>query len=364
MAIIIGGGPAGMMTAYHLAKKGLYPKVFEEHKSVGDPVQCTGIVTKDILKVAKPSKDVIVNKLKRAKIFSKNNSFNVKLDDMVIDRSKFDKELMNKAQDKGADIYLNQKVRVFGRVGDRFIVETDQKKAMCDFLIGADGPMSNVRKRLNPGQKIKTIVGKQYVVKGDFDPETFEVHLGKIAPRFFGWVVPESDKVARVGIGGIRHTSKLLEKLMKKIGHEKSKVIATQAGIIPIYNPNINTEQDRMYTVGDAAAQVKATTGGGLVQGLIAAKQLAKAISKNESYEKRWKEKLSKELYFHMKARKMLDIFSEKDYDNLISILSHKSSKKVFKRYSRDQGLKLAINLGIRRPQLAMFLPKIMKTLF
>lgn len=364
MAIIIGGGPSGMMTAYHLAKKGFSPKVFEEHKKVGEPVQCTGIVTKDILKVAKPSKDVIVNKLKRAKIYSKNNSFTIKLNDLVIDRTKFDNEIMNKAKDKGAEINLNQKIRSFGRMGDRFITETSDRKALCDFLIGADGPMSNVRKRLNPKQKIRTIVGKQYVVQGDFNPETFEVHLGKIAPKFFGWVVPESNKIARVGVGGIRHTPKLLEKLMKKIGHDESKVVATQAGIIPIYNPNTITEDRRMYTVGDAAAQVKATTGGGLVQGLIAAKELAKSITNNDSYEKRWKKRIGRELFFHMKARKMLDSFDDKDYDNLIGILANKSSQKVFSKYSRDQGLKLATNLAIRRPQLAMFLPKILKSLF
>jgi len=42
---IIGAGPAGNYLAYLLAKNSFDVCVFEEHKTVGLPVQCTGITT-------------------------------------------------------------------------------------------------------------------------------------------------------------------------------------------------------------------------------------------------------------------------------------------------------------------------------
>ena len=50
MINIIGAGPAGLHTAYLLAKAGKEVNVFEEHKEIGLPVQCTGITTSHLKK--------------------------------------------------------------------------------------------------------------------------------------------------------------------------------------------------------------------------------------------------------------------------------------------------------------------------
>ncbi|MFC1723578.1 geranylgeranyl reductase, partial [Nanoarchaeota archaeon] len=59
---IVGGGPVGNYCAELLS--GIADvEVFEEHKIVGEPVQCTGIVTKDFFDIVK-NKGFVVNKLK------------------------------------------------------------------------------------------------------------------------------------------------------------------------------------------------------------------------------------------------------------------------------------------------------------
>ena len=45
MISIIGAGPAGLYTAYLLAKQGREVNVFEQDKEIGLPIQCTGIIT-------------------------------------------------------------------------------------------------------------------------------------------------------------------------------------------------------------------------------------------------------------------------------------------------------------------------------
>ena len=50
---IIGTGPAGSYVASLLAKGGMKVKNYEEDEKIGRPIQCTGIVTKDIKKYVK-----------------------------------------------------------------------------------------------------------------------------------------------------------------------------------------------------------------------------------------------------------------------------------------------------------------------
>ena len=70
MVAIIGGGPVGLMTSIELSRRGISNTVFEEHKKIGKPVQCTGIVTKEFLKYLKVIKDskCILNRLKKVRI--------------------------------------------------------------------------------------------------------------------------------------------------------------------------------------------------------------------------------------------------------------------------------------------------------
>ena len=100
MINIIGGGPVGLTAAFELAKAGEKVTVHEEHKKIGAPVQCTGIVTRKLSKLVKLD-DCIMNRIRTAKIISKRNDIDLPVDDIVIDRQGFDRCLLSR---------LNQKV--------------------------------------------------------------------------------------------------------------------------------------------------------------------------------------------------------------------------------------------------------------
>ena len=110
--------------------------------------------------------------------------------------------------------------------------------------------------------------------------------------------------------------------------------------------------------MGDTAAQVKATTGGGVVPGLKASKCLAKAIAEEKNYEKLWRKEIGAELYLHQKIRKSLNSFTNKDYDALIDVLQR--SKKTLEKGSRDSLIKMLPPIAMKNPQLIRFIKNIM----
>ena len=66
--VIIGGSAIGNFLAYRLTQEGHKPIVIEEHTEVGQPVQCTGIVSERILKFESLPKSVIRNRLNSASL--------------------------------------------------------------------------------------------------------------------------------------------------------------------------------------------------------------------------------------------------------------------------------------------------------
>jgi len=62
MISIIGAGPSGSYLAFLLAKSGKKVQIFEEHSSVGRPVQCTGIVTSSISRFIRLKKEFVINR--------------------------------------------------------------------------------------------------------------------------------------------------------------------------------------------------------------------------------------------------------------------------------------------------------------
>jgi len=359
MITIIGAGPVGSYSAYLLAKKGFDVKVFEEHKVIGKPVQCAGIVSSEFSKVIGLDDKFILNKLNKVKVVSKHKSIILDIEDYVIDREKFDKEIAKKAKKAGAKFYLNKK---YLGISNNNVVFADKKnkfiKVKTDKLIGADGPLSDVAKSNSMFSKRKFYVGMQARVRGKFDADTYEVYLGSICPGFFAWVVPESKNIARIGVACKKEVFQSFSEFLEIKNIKKKNIISKQAGLIPIWNKGIIIQENEIYLIGDAAAQVKATTGGGLVPGLKAAKLLVDCIANNKDYKKESR-KINKELSTHLKIRKILDVFSNKDYDELIKILHNKRVKRVLKYYNRDMAAILAFKLILAEPKFLRYLVRI-----
>lgn len=119
--------------------------------------------------------------------------------------------------------------------------------------------------------------------------------------------------------------------LLVEQGKVKSADVKIHYGGIPL-KPPPRTYGERMVAVGDAAGQVKPTTGGGIYYGLIgadfAADVLHQALKDNDlsskrlsSYERAWRRKLGGELRTGYRARGFLEKLSERQIDQLFKVI-------------------------------------------
>ena len=309
--VVVGAGPAGCRTAQIVAKAGYKVLVVEEHGEVGVPTQCTALVSE---KIGEIPKEIIVNEINTAKFCSDGNSFEIKSKDpmYLLDRCGFDKFIYRQAVDSGAEFKLNTHFLSYEKIGDTadaLRVKTSNGNFETKILVGADGPNSNVARVADLRLPKKLLYLMQVRAKVKCDPETVEMWFGSdIAPGNFAWVVPENESYVRIGMMSNASPKELFEKFFdKRTGYSLRDVvkISNRIGDVIRYGLIEKSATSRILLVGDAAAQIKPFSAGGLVYGQICAKfagkACIKALQKNnfsekfltEEYDKKWKNELS-----------------------------------------------------------------------
>lgn len=341
--VIVGGSAIGNFLAYKLTQKGLKPIVIEEDTEIGNPVQCTGLVSEKIKGFEPLPKEVVKNSLKSARIhFPDGESMDIKGSALVIDREKFDNFWAEKAKEGGADYLLGERLIKFV-VADIVYAKTTKRKFKTDIIIGCDGPMSFVRRHF--GLFYKTVPAVQAISNYRAEDESkTHVYLGsKYTDYPFSWVVPEGKTVSRIGMFVKDDINKRLDDFLEHLG---ATPIKRQAGMVPIGKPKQSAFSNAIL-VGDAACQTKASTGGGLVTGMICAEVAANAIA--EAYEKldfsesfllreydhKWRKKIVNDLVLAFKARKVLDRFDDSDLNDMY-VLAEAHTKLIEKHGDMD----------------------------
>lgn len=365
MIYIIGAGPAGLYAAYLLAKH-KDVRVFEEHEEIGKPVQCTGILTSEIRKFMKDAEPVM-NKISEVCIHSAKKAVNFSFSkpDIIVDRQKFDNHFYEKAKSRGNRIrfYLGHKLV---RQTERTMVFQKKNKKYSyplkkgDVIIGADGPKSLVYGLINK-RKRSHFIGYQFRLKTkakqriDFFPRS----------KTFAWIVPESKDVIRIGMFGRKLNRKdFLNFVESTIPNYKKLMIDRQAGLIPIYDPKTriygrirNKRRDlKIYLIGDASGFVKATTGGGIIPGLRAIKELRQSIIYNREFRCR---KIRKELWLHLAAHRIFSKMNKSDWKELMRLAGRRRIKMLIESINRDNFRLLALKMIFARPSLIRYIFKL-----
>ena len=349
LVTVVGGGPAGLHCAALIARQGFDVTVLEEHSTVGRPVQCAGLVSESGLqglKLGLNEEDFVVNKVYGAKMFSSNNEELVLKRNRpvanVTDRFKFDQLLYKQALKEGAKVRLGSKVIDF--TGTSLFIETRGHGEMhkSKIVVGADGPNSVMQHFIYPNVTAKSFIhALQYRAEGNFDPNMVELHFGKYAKGFFAWVIPESKNVARIGLG--TRPGQSIEKRMKIFLQEKKldvKILSKSSALIPIEQPLKKSVEQNVLLVGDAAFHTKATTGGGLVMGLNAAKIAAETVANNLKHHNPLKDydknlaAVKKELAMHWKIYSHIHSMGENELDGFFA----KAKKAGLEAFLEEHG--------------------------
>ena len=359
---IVGAGAVGCYAAYLLARNGFSVALYDVKSKgqIGRPVQCTGIFPTEIKKFVDLNNDFLVNVVGRGELFSEKREVIFNKEEYVLDRTKFDQYLLGLAVSKGVEFYPRHKLiglrkNQLGKVNLLFEVESKKgnlknkliKITSPDLIIGVDGPNSILFQRLNRNRKRKYYYGLQAVVKGKFDKHSYQTYFGGVCPGFFSWVVPESASRARVGLAVLKKPSVYFDRFLQKLGVDEKQVISKQGGLIPIFDPAVRFNYKNIYLLGDAAGWVKATTGGGIVPAFYEVHNLVNCLVKKKKYQP----KLNN-LKLHWFIRKILNRFSNSDYDRMIGLLAKPKNKRLVETYSREKPFKLLCKLAWNEPQL------------
>lgn len=347
--IVVGAGPIGSFIASRLAELGYQVIVLEQKKGVGENVCCTGIISVECFSTFNLNA-TIFRKANSAKFFAPCGQF-IRLERgspqaYIIDRASLDKSLKQRAQRHGANYLFSASVVAVTPEADCISATVDyhgkQRTFTAQAIILACGSGSGLPEKLGLGKITDFVSGAQAEVN-TIDIDEVEVYFDQnLSPGFFGWLVPTTPDKGLAGLLVPNDPALYLRNFLHHL-QAQGKIASTEAEMkfctIPLRTLP-RTYSDRIIVVGDAAGQVKPTTGGGIYYGLlcadIAAECLHQAFLANDfsaarlsSYDKQWRAKLNRELQSGYRARWFYKRLGNRHIDKLISVAQDNGIPKL-----------------------------------
>ena len=360
--VVVGGGPCGSYAAYAAAKLGAEVVVCEEHERVGAPKHCAGHLNISSLKrlgIQVPP-DAVENEIKGAIFISPSGKeFVLRCRNpvtYVVNRERFDKHLFDLAVKAGVEYRFKSRVKsLLFDSGTVKGVALKEDRIETNIVVDAEGCSSAILKQTGlEGLKASmTVRGIQAEVDGleCMDEDMVEVYLGRnVAPDFFAWIIPRKDGTAKVGLATStgnphQYLRNFMEKhpvASKKL--QKSQVTGMSIHPIPLAGPIPKTYSNGFLAVGDAASQVKPTTGGGVIFGLTCARtagEVAYEAVKNSNfseaflsrYQHQWKRQVGFDLSAMLMMRKMLNSLSDNRTDKIIGLCNRLGIDETLEKF-------------------------------
>jgi len=320
--VVVGGGPIGAVAARIAAEAGARTLLVEKGDGSGEPARCAGLLSPRVLPTLGASDGSVIREIHGGVIHSPSgvevslHANAVKA--IVIDRAVLNQELVSLARDAGVKVRMHTRVTSVQPGSISLVAGGLQEDVSTGMIIGADGPRSLVASSFSLSPPEEMLVASQATVVGPVRKgDEVDIFFGRsVAPMFFAWAIPAQEGNTRVGLAAPlgTKTDELLSRFLQsnKFGREVERI----QGMIPI---SLAPEAiaDGALLVGDAAGQVKPSSGGGLYTGgvcaRIAGKVAAEAALAGKTakrdlavYEQQFKQKISDELRFGRAARRLL----------------------------------------------------------
>jgi flavin-dependent dehydrogenase len=298
------------------------------------PRNCSGLFSKEGLESLKGFMDyrsIIINPIKGADIYLADEKFSVRRNEavaFVCDRVAMDQALARHAEDEGARMHYGERI-------------SDLSAFRSGNIIGADGPLSYVAKAFRFPLIRRYVSTLQAIIPyRSKDPNCLEMHISNERfPGFFAWVLPHDEQTAEFGVGVLApHSAPAAWKRLlkqKRIGAAP----APKGFLIPLRDRQKTAGrycERNVLLVGDAAGQVKSTTGGGVIFGGNCAAIAGRFVSNPLGYELAWRARFGADLAMHA----MLHHYLSSRTDSQLSAFGRRIKKTNLDEYLERHGHK------------------------
>ncbi|HET8651398.1 MAG TPA: geranylgeranyl reductase family protein [Gaiellaceae bacterium] len=265
-ALVVGAGPAGSLTAFHLARGGARVLLVDKARFPRDK-PCGGGITVRAGRLLPFSIDPVVEdevsdfvlRLRYGRRFTRRTR----------------QPLIRMTQRRRLDAFLVDQAR---EAGAEFRDGTTGDGVEARVVIGADGANGTTWRKAGLDSHLRTVA-----LEGNaaVDPAPF---AGRVAVEFcivpggFGWVFPKADHV-NVGVGGWREEAPTLrahlERLCRAHGIPPETLTNVRGHHLPLRRPGAVPARGRTAVVGDAAGLVDPVSGDGIYEALLSAELAA-----------------------------------------------------------------------------------------
>jgi len=359
---IIGAGVAGSQLGTLLSErlKGKRIVIFEQLEK---PIlKDSGIVSRDIEKFIKTKKikKLIRKKIKKMTLFSPNgktiNLENKEPFAYALRRTEFARAMKRPVEDMiKYERVLSVKLR-----SDCCLVTTEQDKYFVRLLAGCDGANSLTRRAMVE----KGITKQPKLLHGAFtqgkETRKIKVYLNKFySPDFFAW-----NFFGECGLATAHRPRAHLDYFLKRQDVKPKRIFAS-----PIPLGLLKSFTDRCLLIGDAAAQVKPLTGGGIIYSLKAATYAANTIEKSfslgrfdaatlKAYEKAWRDDFGSEIKNGLRLRAIYRKMTNKQINELFELFKDDVEKVFAKEAVKRYDYLSAAASGIPKKKITKFMLK------
>ncbi|MCW3136331.1 MAG: NAD(P)/FAD-dependent oxidoreductase [Canidatus Methanoxibalbensis ujae] len=265
---IVGGGVAGLASAYWLARKGFYVSVYERHREIGfnpDGVRCGEAHLIRENEQIYPPKTAVSKEVKGVLLHAAGRKYTVTPKNarmVVLDKPRFLRFLADIAEKEGAEIITGRRISTKRDIGENH-----------DIIIDASGckPVFKSLEISRCGITYQETIEDCNIYPGDM-LEQYWLHdrLGYL------WIFPKNDRTDTVNIGvgwlitadrGARHGTRTFLKRWKEEHGVEGEILRKTSGIVPLGYQRPLIAHDVVFA-GDACMGADELTGAGIIRAL------------------------------------------------------------------------------------------------
>jgi digeranylgeranylglycerophospholipid reductase len=277
---IVGASFAGLSCAAALAGAGVNVVVAEKKSDPGEKLHTTGIIVKeavDEISLLEGIPGELVRRIDGVRLYAPNlrhvDLFAPGYYFLATDTPQLMRWLATRVEGAGAKVICRAPFQSARRVDDGFDLGP---LGTTRYLIGADGPNSQVAKSLSLGRNSKFLFGVEHEYAGPPITEADKLHCfmdRRLAPGYIAWVVPgvhvtQVGLARRVGRGRQASIESVMSALLDKISplfdFRDREPVAVRAGKIPCGGLVHPVAAEKVLLIGDAAGMVSPVTAGGI----------------------------------------------------------------------------------------------------